>query len=58
MLFQSSEAASTMLCLLVSAVPETCEFGSEKSLQRHFLALKRSPFVQFGNEKFTSKQGE
>lgn len=30
MFFQSSENASTMLCLLISAVVETCECGSGK----------------------------
>lgn len=46
MLSQSSEGASKLLCHLISAVLESCEFGLRKESGKEFLVLKRSLSVQ------------
>lgn len=54
--FQSSEDTSKLLCLLISAVLESCEFGLGKSLEKIFLSPQEKSICAIGGGKFTSKQ--
>lgn len=57
MLFQTSDDASKLLCLLISAVLEAGEFGLRKKSEKIFLSPQENSVCEIGRSEVYFKAG-